>query len=291
MYEKFDYQLRNLGEQILSTTSQEELKFLTLGMPDRSFGVHLTYYLIEKHRNAFNQEIENAIADSFVSTFQDAYKFPPIDGITFKQALAFTYLSFMAQERDFVLEDILRHIKILYCLYQKFHRPLKFEICHELSAAGVEFDIIKRLETIATEIIGGITDYDTKYLSEAPDRFIMVWLFSTRWVSPENDYGFVEKIEDEKFIDEKMLDYLIKKYNLLFVWVDDFKFALASTYVATQLKNSNKTLDDRLQMLGMFDSLVRPKQVESLDEASLESPTDCKASENKDEDEGGDTHD
>lgn len=275
-----EYQLHNLSKQIYSTISQEEIDFLALGAPTYSLRVYTTYYLTEKYINKFDKIIENTIPDSSISNLQNTSTFQSTKKITLKQALTFAYLSFLIQKKDIILEDVIRHANMLCVFYQNIDvlsLKSKFINC-KFCDAGIETNIIKRFGTISTEIINSLTSNDIKFLSEASDTFILAWLFAKRWVFLVDDYEYVSKIVNEEFIDNEMLKYLTKKYNLLLVRADEFRFLLASAYAIGKLKKCDKTIDDCVRMFETFDNLVKPKPSGILNETTPELPTDCETS-------------
>jgi hypothetical protein len=280
--DNIDCQMRSLANSIYLRLAKEELVFLSSLPP-----AFITYYLTEKYGNTFDNNIHSTIYASTILAIQNKCKIQSHDDPPVERVIMFTSLSLLIRQLDTSMKNIVLHVNSFYRIYQLNNTRSSLKMSNCAINYKIETRIIDDLGAIAIEIIATLSKSEKRYLSEAPDVFILAWLFTTRWVFPRDDYKFVPKIVDEEFIAREMLNYLTLKYNLSLVWINEFRFMFASAYVAGELKNNDKTIDDCIHLFEVFDGLVRPKPSDRSDKKALETPDVCEANQSK----RGDPHD
>jgi len=273
--------MHNLVNSIYSELAEEEKHFLTPIPP-----ACVTYHLVEKYGTKYANDIYDVVDDSYVSKIRNECKIQLYNDSTIRNVIVFTHVALLVKHLNTDEETIVRFIDSFQRLYQSDKTRPTLNINVQVANDKFDTDIIKELDTAATEILSTLSEKEEEFLSEAPDVVIMFWLFTTRWVFlndgyESDDYEYVSKIENEEFIDEKMLRYLTKKYNLLIVHVDEFRFQLASAYVTGKIKNKGKTIDDCIQLFEMIYNLFKPRPSEKSGDTTPESQADDETDENE----------
>ena len=255
--DSLNFKLHRLSKEIYSTIPQHELDFLYSELPAYNLPIFETYWLIEKYGNKINK-IYNIITDSEMSTIKNKIKTQPVNNITIKQALIFTYVASVIANKEITLEEALSFTNSLFVLYHSINIAPRISINNDFQNKNLETKIINALDSISFDIIKSLSKNEKKCLSEAPDVFIMKWFFRNKWLMPKKDYEFVDRIINE--IDDEMIKYLHNRYNLKLTWVDEFRVHLVGAFLSGKLKNNNHSIETCVQMFETFDHLIKPKK-------------------------------
>jgi hypothetical protein len=267
--DKIDYQFHNIGEEIYLLLPQDELDFLCNNTPG-----FIINWLIKEHGNEFNERIEKKITDSIISLIQNKYKIQSINDITLKQLLVFAYVTQIITKKHDGLENAALLVISYHKMLDSINTSPKMITDNSYYNIIIEKELTTQLDAMSKEIMFTLSEKEKKYLLGVDDTFILVWIFTNKWARPllEQREEFQEKFVDELFINDEMLKYLIRRYKLNIIWVNEFKVFLTGAYFAGKLKNHSSNLETSLQIFLTYQYMTMPKLESDLAEKISSKP-------------------